>query len=1121
MGNPLVVSQIQHSFFTVIFLGLLFGLSVAQDTFCQCEKFPIDGKPFVALWNAPTGGCEKNFSIKIELDDFKIRANPLQTWNGKYVVVFYNAQLGFYPYYTNAAGTRSYNGGMPQIIDINAHLEKSTRDIVWRIPDPNFHGLAVIDWEGWRPTWQRNWDSKKIYQTRSIEMMRAQYPDWPMERLVERARKQFEDSARMMMEETLKLGKHLRPKAKWGFYGFPDCYGNENSDYMCSDEIDLRDTIGQAANFGAAGIVMWGNRRDENTSPDICRQINSYVHNKLGPYFKSTELESEKCSKEKCNGNGRCIKRTLAQEFNIYGDELETCPGKRKVKLQENQEISDTRTKKLQNKYEQGKDVVEVSQTGKAKIINVNKFKNKLKGLKKTFANMDTSTSLQKQKNAAKNKETITGIPKYKSTKGKTTGNEEDKNIKNKYKSNNFMKNFVKIVKTDRIPFLDVDEDDYNNTMGANNRVISKTTCKVSMNDPLLLPEEQILQTNPLPKSLAMRLSYYLCGRPTAKVLIACVLSSVVTLYFAWSNCRIPKVPLSTLPREDTGDLSNPDPQIYCADLVSTALREREDQEYADRKEREEKIRDNCPKSIPYESIDVIVNGGDKRIEGRIDSDSNEPYVPFSFVKNYFEIYGDVQKLDKKRVLQWKHSYSEIHESKLPYDPKGPFLWFQGYHVEGRQRVICISGKEEVPVSSQWNPKGHYYPIQIAQYGLSHYSMLQVERKSHGRSRVFEDAETSRADSDLNWIANAPNDVQNVYDVDRATRVIKFNTPDFGGEGVALHLDSSTKEYVLSFDLKVLGTGRVTVTMETNNAKQHVLHYSSDDKLIEVNGKEIFMGLGIRDGWRKITRNLDTDLRKGLKVADAKSRKEKSSTKIIVTEIQSIVLHGNGMIDNITLSRTARVDFFLAAADWFVRHQDDKGGWPSTVKRKILEGIEIKPGWYSAMAQGQAMSLLTRAYYFTKNNIYLNAALKATSVFKIPSENNGVRATFMDKYHWYEEYPTTPSLYVLNGFVYSLLGLHDLTLAAPANQKHEAEELFQDGMKSLKMMLLMFDAGSGTFYDLRHISMRAPPNLARWDYHTLHVSLLMFLSGIDNDPIFKATSLRWTGYTKGKKAKHN
>ena len=35
----------------------------------------------------------------------------------------------------------------------------------------------------------------------------------------------------------------------------------------------------------------------------------------------------------------------------------------------------------------------------------------------------------------------------------------------------------------------------------------------------------------------------------------------------------------------------------------------------------------------------------------------------------------------------------------------------------------------EVPMSSQWNSAGYYYPTQIAQYGLSHYSKYIAERR--------------------------------------------------------------------------------------------------------------------------------------------------------------------------------------------------------------------------------------------------------------------------------------------------------------------------------------------------------------------------------------------------------
>ena len=95
---------------------LLQGFSLDIDnSYCKCENFPIEDRPFVAIWNAPTGGCNVNYSININLKNFDILENPEQTWNGKYVTVFYNAQLGLYPYFTNEEGTNSYNGGMPQV----------------------------------------------------------------------------------------------------------------------------------------------------------------------------------------------------------------------------------------------------------------------------------------------------------------------------------------------------------------------------------------------------------------------------------------------------------------------------------------------------------------------------------------------------------------------------------------------------------------------------------------------------------------------------------------------------------------------------------------------------------------------------------------------------------------------------------------------------------------------------------------------------------------------------------------------------------------------------------------------------------------------------------------------
>ena len=194
----------------------------------------------------------------------------------------------------------------------------------------------------------------------------------------------------------------------------------------------------------------------------------------------------------------------------------------------------------------------------------------------------------------------------------------------------------------------------------------------------------------------------------------------------------------------------------------------------------------------------------------------------------------------------------------------------------------------------------------------------------------------------------------------------------------------------------------------------------------------------------------------------------------------------------------------------------------------------LEPGWYSAMAQGQAISLLVRAHAGSGRDEYLNAAVRALALFDIQSADGGIVAKFMDRYVWYEEYPTVPPCFVLNGFMYALIGLYDIAATAPPGEgQSTAMRLYSSGIASLSGMLPLFDTGSSTLYDLRHLTLggAAVPNRARWDYHATHVNQLLLLSLLlQNGSIaanektsaeFKAVANRWLGYMNGKLAPHN
>lgn len=111
-------------------------------------------------------------------------------------------------------------------------------------------------------------------------------------------------------------------------------------------------------------------------------------------------------------------------------------------------------------------------------------------------------------------------------------------------------------------------------------------------------------------------------------------------------------------------------------------------------------------------------------------------------------------------------------------------------------------------------------------------------------------------------------------------------------------------------------------------------------------------------------------------------------------------------------------------------------------------------------------------------------------VFDVNVDQGGVRSILFTS-PWFEEYPTRPfSLHVLNGFMYAVIGLIDYVEMCNAS----IEPMVVDAVDSLAAHVNYFDTGTRTLYDLRHWGdAELAPNVARWDYHTLHVSQLYYL----------------------------
>jgi hypothetical protein len=124
--------------------------------------------------------------------------------------------------------------------------------------------------------------------------------------------------------------------------------------------------------------------------------------------------------------------------------------------------------------------------------------------------------------------------------------------------------------------------------------------------------------------------------------------------------------------------------------------------------------------------------------------------------------------------------------------------------------------------------------------------------------------------------------------------------------------------------------------------------------------------------------------------------------------------------------------------------------------------MPMKAPWYSALAQGQALSVFVRLYRITGRPEWRAAADAAFSSLLIPSSEDEpwVSRVDADGHLWLEEYPRWPeeaSERVLNGHVFALFGVYDFLRLLDTPQ---ARELFLQGRPA--QARLLFDGAVTT-----------------------------------------------------------
>jgi len=186
---------------------------------------------------------------------------------------------------------------------------------------------------------------------------------------------------------------------------------------------------------------------------------------------------------------------------------------------------------------------------------------------------------------------------------------------------------------------------------------------------------------------------------------------------------------------------------------------------------------------------------------------------------------------------------------------------------------------------------------------------------------------------------------------------------------------------------------------------------------------------------------------------------------------------------------------FLKIADWLVEHNKE-GTWPYAI---AVPRYATQNGWKSAMAQGLAISVLCRAYSWTKAHRYLDLALQSADVASRAIVAGGCSSFDANGLPFLEEVAVEPAAHILNGAVFAQWGFFDLGHLTDAFRP-----FLRQSVARLAQDVPSFDLGYWSTYDSIH---RSP---ARRSYHILHIEQMRTMHRMTGMPVFGQYAERWT-----------
>lgn len=199
---------------------------------------------------------------------------------------------------------------------------------------------------------------------------------------------------------------------------------------------------------------------------------------------------------------------------------------------------------------------------------------------------------------------------------------------------------------------------------------------------------------------------------------------------------------------------------------------------------------------------------------------------------------------------------------------------------------------------------------------------------------------------------------------------------------------------------------------------------------------------------------------------------------------------------------TIRVNF-RKASEWLLDNQQADGSYRYQFRYvDPILGVDLEPGWASAIAQGLAISMLVRAFEYTGDPRFLESARRAVSILEIPVESGGLQRR-LNGMIFFEEYPD-PDLpnYVLNGHLFTVNALYELAnISGDPHIQSLAQQGAATGATALELYAL---PGNRSRYALS-TTIQASRN-----YQRIHIRLCVILYKHSGLTEYAAMADRWS-----------